>query len=224
MKIGNIDIEILAPVRAEGPLPLFLINDEPASHEKLFELCCEEKPLVLVSLSGFDWDKDLSPWPCPPVFRKTEGFAGKADDHLDLILKQILPALREELERRNIGIRYCAIAGYSLAGLFALYAGIRCDAFSKIASISGSLWYPDFVEYLQNNGISKNVDNVYLSLGDLEAKVRNPLTSTVRDKTEEIQVFLSAKTTAVFELNEGNHFKDPMLRTAKGIRYLLRDQ
>ncbi|MBQ9425215.1 MAG: hypothetical protein IJU42_04650 [Erysipelotrichaceae bacterium] len=223
MIIDQISITISYPEKTSDPLPLVLINDDQGSSEEIYALC-SDRPFVLASLSGFDWDRDLSPWPAKAVFKGGDDFSGKADDYLEQILTKILPAIKEELSQKNISVSYTAIAGYSLAGLFALYSGIRCDAFSKIASISGSLWYPGFDEYLFEHSISKNVDCVYLSLGDLEARTRNELMSTVQIKTEAICDFLKDKTKAVFELNEGNHFRDPSLRTAKGIRYLLNDQ
>ena len=223
MIIDQISISIFYPERTSDPLPLVLINNDHNSSEEIYTLC-SDRQFVLASLSGFDWNRDLSPWPAKAVFKGGEDFMGKADDYLEQILTKILPAVKEELSQKNIIVSYTALAGYSLAGLFALYAGIRCDIFSKIASVSGSLWYPGFDGYLYEHGISENVGCVYLSLGDLEARTRNELMSAVQIKTEAICDFLKNKTKAVFELNEGNHFRDPSLRTAKGIRYLLNDQ
>ena len=223
MIIDGIRIDILLPEQTDSPLPLVLINDDMNSEKQIYELC-DRQPFILASLSGFDWNRDLSPWPCKAVFRNGEDFAGGADAYLDRILSDILPAIRKQLDEKNIGVTYTALAGYSLAGLFALYAATRCDAFQRIASASGSLWYPGFRQYLTEKGISSQIDRVYLSLGDLEAKTKNQIMCTVQEETEKICGFLSDKTKAVFELNEGNHFKDAPLRTAKGILYLLKDQ
>ena len=43
--------------------------------------------------------------------------------------------------------QYHAIAGDSMAGLFAVYALYRTQVFSRVASASGSLWYPGLLEY-----------------------------------------------------------------------------
>ena len=43
------------------------------------------------------------------------------------------------------------IAGYSLAGLFALWAAWNSGYFRRVASVSGSLWYPGFTDYIRNN-------------------------------------------------------------------------
>ena len=45
-------------------------------------------------------------------------------------------------ERIHGKASFIGIAGYSLAGLFALYALYKTDAFTRVASMSGSLWFP----------------------------------------------------------------------------------
>ena len=118
--------------------------------------------------------------------------------------------------------RFIGIAGYSLAGLFALYAMYRCDAFDRAASMSGSLWFPDFREYALTHGMKKRPDKIYLSLGDKEAKARNALLKTVQDNTEQIvSHYRQLGLDVTWELNPGNHFRDAALRTAKGIRAIL---
>ena len=50
-------------------------------------------------------------------------------------------------------------------------------------------------------------DCIYFSLGDKEAKTRNPVLKTVQENTEEIQAFYQGKgIDTVFQLNPGNHF------------------
>ena len=63
---------------------------------------------------------------------------------------------------------------------------------------------------------------VYLSLGDQEKNTRNPLMSKVEEKTTEIAELLDPDHEVIFELNEGNHFKDAGRRITKAIRWLIR--
>ena len=76
---------------------------------------------------------------------------------------------------------FTGIAGYSLGGLFALYAAYHCDEFRRVASMSGSLWFPDFREYVLSHDFANRPDRIYLSLGDKEAKTRNPVLKTVQE-------------------------------------------
>ena len=41
------------------------------------------------------------------------------------------------------------IGGYSLAGLFSLWAAYQTDVFSGFAAASPSVWFPGFIEYMK---------------------------------------------------------------------------
>ena len=86
---------------------------------------------------------------------------------------------------------YVGIAGYSLAGLFALYAMYRCDCFARVASMSGSLWFPKFREYVLRHELMRQPEMLYMSLGDAEAKTKHAVLKTVQENTEAIVQALS---------------------------------
>ena len=112
------------------------------------------------------------------------------------------------------------IGGYSLAGLFALWAAYQTDRFAGVAAASPSVWFPNFVEYMKNNEIKSN--RVYLSLGDKEEKVRNPVMATVGEKIREAyNCLVRQKVKCTLEWNQGNHLKEPDVRTAKAFVWLL---
>ena len=59
--------------------------------------------------------------------------------------------------------------------------------------------------------------------GCAEAKTKNPVMATVEDKTRGIAERYKAKGYDVrFEMNQGGHFNDPELRTAKGIAWVIK--
>ncbi|MBQ9157922.1 MAG: hypothetical protein IJ136_01130, partial [Erysipelotrichaceae bacterium] len=93
--------------------------------------------------------------------------------------------------------------------------------FEGFVSASGSLWYPGLMNYMDEHKISSKIRKAYFSLGDQEAKTSHPLLSLVEINTGEIQRKLSGTIKTIFELNEGNHFKDADLRLAKGIIWIL---
>ena len=155
-----------------------------------------------------DWNRDLSPWKAKAVF-KGEDFGEGARETLEEILLF--------LSDRDKNYYLC---GYSLAGLFALWASFKTDIFTGIAAVSPSVWFPGFIDYMKERQIK--ADKVYLSLGDKEEKTKNPIMSTVGDcirEAEEIVKSQGAKTT--LEWNEGNHFRDVDIRVSKGIAWLL---
>ena len=162
----------------------------------------------LMAVKIEDWNRELSPWEAPAVFGK-EAFGGGAES----TLAELLPLCAEQGNRRFLG-------GYSLAGLFALWAACRTDAFAGVAAASPSVWFPGFTDFARARGL--RCGRVYLSLGDREEKTRNPVMATVGDRIRELSAWLSAGgTDCVLEWNPGNHFRDPELRTAKAFAWLL---
>ncbi|MBO5985401.1 MAG: esterase, partial [Lachnospiraceae bacterium] len=112
------------------------------------------------------------------------------------------------------------VGGYSLAGLFALWSAYQTDVFSGVAAASPSIWFPKFLDYMKTHNI--NCQRVYLSLGDKEAKTRNQVMATVADRISEASTLLQSQNiNCTLEWNEGNHFRDPDLRTAKAFAWLL---
>lgn len=164
--------------------------------------------LRLVGFKVKDWNRELSPWKAPAVFGK-EDFGDGAAETLDEILRFC--------EDRN---KTYIIGGYSLAGLFSLWAATKTDRFKGVAAASPSVWFPGFSEYLADNKLQ--CERVYLSLGDKEAKSRNPVMADVGDKIIKAKELFSAQgADCFFEWNEGNHFKDADLRTAKAFLWVM---
>ena len=173
----------------------------------------------LLSVGGLDWNRDMSPWECAPVMAQDEGYAGGADSYLSLLLEEILP---EGLKRLPESPSWIGIAGYSLAGLFALYALYRTDIFARAASMSGSLWFPEFTDFVRSHDMKRAPEKLYLSLGDKEAKTRNPYLKTVQENTEAaVQLYRDRGLDVTWELNPVNHFRDAEKRSAKGILGIL---
>ena len=114
------------------------------------------------------------------------------------------------------------IAGYSLAGLFALWSLWQTDAFDRAASASGSLWFPDFVDRASTAPFAGSPQAVYLSLGKKETKTPNRMMRHVLDDTRAMEALLVERgIPTTLELNPGNHFAQTDLRMARGIHWIL---
>ncbi len=201
--------------------PLIVLNNYSGNGssvmQKLRQLDCVDFNLLCVG--NLDWSHDMTPWYCPPLSNYDTPCTGGADEYLQLLLSEILPQA-EEMVRGEFP--YIGIAGYSLAGLFALYALYNCDVFARAASMSGSLWFPDFKEYCANHSMKRKPDKLYFSLGDQEAKTDNKFLRTVQEHTEAMIDHCRGLGIEVsWELNPGNHFKDAAMRSAKGIMAIL---
>ena len=201
--------------------PLILLNNYSGDGESVVRAMREinTPDCNLLVVGDLNWDHDMTPWYCPPLSKNDTPCTGGADEYLDLLLTEILPKAKELIDGTP---SFIGIAGYSLAGLFALYAAYRCDAFDRVASMSGSLWFPDFKEYALTHEMRKRPAKLYLSLGDREGRTRNSVLMTVQRNTEElVEHYRSLGLDVTWELNPGNHFKDAALRSAKGIKAIL---
>lgn len=175
-------------------------------------------PFSLAVISNLNWNHDMVPWDSPPAFKNAAPCTGGADNYLQLLTEEIIPTA----EKQITGIPcWRGIAGYSLAGLFALYAIYQTDFFSRVGSMSGSLWFPGMKEYIFSHKPKRRPECMYFSLGDKESKTRNPVLKSVRQNTEEIYAFYQREgIDTVFHMNPGNHFNHAAERTAAGICWL----
>ncbi len=201
--------------------PVIYLNTVPGEGGQVYQaLQAMECPdFTLVAVSGLEWNHDMAPWAIPPISKGDDPCTGGADQYLQLLTEEIIPKA-EKLARAETLWR--GLAGYSLAGLFALYALYRTDVFSRVASVSGSLWFPGFPDYVFSHGMKRVPDRLYLSLGDREYKTRNPYLKSVQTNTEAISAFYRQRgIDLAFQLNPGNHFQNAVRRTAAGIAWTL---
>ena len=171
----------------------------------------------LKAVQVHSWNLDLGPWPAPAVFGK-EDFGDGAAQTLEYLLNKVIKE-DPDTASRSAG-RKVYLGGYSLAGLFALWAGYQTDRFDGIAAASPSIWYPGFIDFMKERKI--RTDLVYLSLGDREEKTRNPVMSTVGGRIRDAyEILNSTGVKCILEWNKGNHFREPDLRTARAFAWLL---
>lgn len=234
-------------IAGAGPLPVVCIHSFRGNGEDVWKACREAgcPPFALVSVNnpGSGLDDELSPWPAEGVWKGQAPYKGLATEHLKWLTEQCLPeaeariaAMATAADATGNSIRECQdgsqdrqpqflpiIAGYSLAGLFALWAAWHSGYFKRVASVSGSMWYPGFKEYIRDNSPRSEIGMAYFSLGDKESHTSHPLMGQVDICTASIVESVRSRCPAtVFEWNRGNHFDHPELRMARAIAWLLR--
>ena len=197
----------------------------------------------LVSVGVDLWEENFSPWCAPRVFAKGPNFGNGAQKTLDTLIDQVIPWAESELSEPPA---YRVLVGYSLAGLFSLWAGVSqqvtcgCQpgtatgapaapqpvaTFQRIGAVSGSFWFPSLLDYVdqQLSGGAVGLTHVYLSLGDREARTPNPQIMHVRENAELLASKLeNAGITSTFELNRGNHFQNVEGRMQKALDWLVK--
>ena len=165
------------------------------------------KDFCLFTAKVNDWNNDLSPWKAPPVFGDTPFGEGAS-----ATLSSLLNEMPKDAE--------LYIGGYSLSGLFALWAACNCSVFKGVAAVSPSVWFPGFIDYAKEH--TPQTGSIYLSLGDKEEKTRNPVMATVGISIRLLHDILTEKEIpCILEWNEGNHFRQPDIRMARGFAWLL---
>lgn len=184
------------------------------------KLCCPE--FCLAAISNLNWNDDLTPWNCPPLYDGDQACNGKADRYLNELDEKILPETRQLLMENGQNVSYNILAGYSLGGLFALYAGFNSHQFSKLATASASLWYPDLLEYVYKHKLNDNIECIYFSLGNLESKTDVEMLTSVEENTILIEEYLKQYVKTIYEENDGDHYTNPTLRMAKAIKWTLK--
>ena len=198
---------------------------------------------------GIDlWEENFSPWCAQRVFAKGPNFGDGAQKTLDTLINQVIPWAESELSEPPV---YRVLVGYSLAGLFSLWAGLSpqlsdaaapqvarscqpgaapqlsapASTFQRIGAVSGSFWFPDLLDYVdqQLSGGAVGLTHAYLSLGDREARTPNPQIMHVRENAELLASKLqNAGIISTFELNRGNHFQNVEGRMQKALDWLVK--
>ena len=220
MQIGNRPCRIYGEAHAE-----YLLLQMTGEHE----LQSMDNEVVAIAQSGQNflfaaipvenWNDALSPWDAPAVWGK-QGFGGKAGETLCLLTEQIIPSLKQQFRLpEDIKI---ILGGYSLAGLFALWASTQTDLFYGIAAASPSVWFPGWMEFEQRHPMQ--AQHIYLSLGDKEEHTKNAVMAAVGDHIRTLHSRLIERgADCTLEWNSGGHFKDADLRTAKAFRWTMEE-
>lgn len=178
-----------------------------------------DRNFSLVAFKIDDWNSELTPWEMP-LLRGKGNFGDGATRTLEFIKNDLIPALSECINTGNNGIKYI-LGGYSLAGLFSLWSGYQTDIFEGIAAVSPSVWYKKWIEYVETEKTLS--EKIYLSLGDTEEKTKHQILSKIGENIRKQHEILenSGNVKTVLEWNEGNHFKNPDIRTAKGFLWVM---
>ena len=257
--VGNSIPVIFWPVSEEHGQSLGEAAEYAAT--RINESTRETDRYVLAAFEVKDWNLELAPWKAE-IPEIGQNFGGEGKETLRWIQDAAMPWLQSEATAQE---EECGqpevtvssetvetadtlsttehftyyIAGYSLGGLFALWALTVSAAFAGAAACSASQWFPGWLDYLEEKGLadiagcSENPAStgkanriVYLSLGGKEHKTPNPFVATILDATKRCDALLekdAAVRKHVLEMNRGGHFSDPDGRVAKGITWILKN-
>ena len=192
---------------------------EPFKIEWLHEMSSRYKmSVVMIYIPAEGWNDMLTPWPEPGETPDSPPFAGNALQTLNIIQKQVIPEAEKSLGLQSIEER--DLIGVSLSGLFTLWQWTQCDTFKSIASLSGSYWYPGFMQWFEKVVPNKS-GKAYFLLGEKEPKAWIKAYRSVGENTEAIVKKLQTYgIPTTFQWVPGDHFADPLGRAEDAFKFL----
>jgi len=220
MQIGNRPCRIYGEAHAEYLLLQMTGEHELQSMEsEATAIAQSAHRFLFAAIPVESWNDALSPWEAPAVWGK-QGFGGKATDTLSFLTEQVIPTLKQRFHLpENVKI---ILGGYSLAGLFALWASTQTDLFYGVAAASPSVWFPGWMEFEQQHPMQ--TQHIYLSLGDKEEHTKNAVMAVVGDNIRALHSQLTARgVDCTLGWNSGGHFKNADLRTARAFRWVMEE-
>lgn len=200
----------------------FQISEIMLGIESHFGEDCTE--FLLLSVKSQNWNDDYTPWSASALTKESESFGGGASKYLDFLVN-IIKAFIDEHYRTKPEPENTVLIGYSLGGLLALYALYKTRTFGSIGSLSGSLWFDGWTEFMDTNKPLDIDSKVYLSLGKGEIHGRNQRIARVGDCTRWAAAILKEQLTCaenlMLEWNNGGHFTEIPQRYQRAILWLM---
>lgn len=211
---SGMTVRIRGEERTEGPV-LWVLLAESEEEKTAGQY---RKDCVLITVTGFEWNRDLSPWPARKIFPQGEDFGGRAGQFLRFLEEDLVPETEKYL---RFAVEERGILGYSMAGLFAVSAMYQTSLFTGVASVSGSLWFDGWKEYAMSHPMKRH-PCIYLSLGRKERCTRNPRMALVEEHTDALARYWGKSCSLVYEKNAGGHFTEYEKRMSRGMEELIR--
>lgn len=200
----------------KGPAVLWAVSEQELERLDQITTDLSDCSGIIAAFVVTDWNRDLSPWKAPAAFGAND-FTGEGNKTFSWLKDRLIPYIQDLFE--DITVFYTA--GYSLGGLFALWAMLQTSLISGCASCSGSLWFPGMEQFLQEHPVHAG-QRIYLSLGTHEERTRNPIMCRVGEMTRKLAEDCRKRgASSILEWNPGGHFRDVELRMERGLRWIL---
>lgn len=219
--VDDLHVSVYSCHQPERPV-VYLHDLDACGPELLSFLKAQDAPacsLVSITVPKTKWNDIMAPWRTPGHYPAFLRCSGGAPAYLKTLIETILP--QAEAAIGSVGWR--AVAGYSLAGLFALYA--LCESseiFSRACLVSGSFWYPDLKDWFFDHLPAVLPQSIYFSTSLAEFHSKNRFFAPLKDTVQMIEGWFEQQgIPAVLVVNPGNHFQQPLERTADGLLWIL---
>lgn len=148
--------------------------------------------VIFVGIEPVERTREYTPWEAAPLM-KGESFDGEGDAYLSFVTEKVLPFVRGRY-RITEDASQTGITGGSLGALISLYAAFRKpEYFGRFALMSASLWFENFVEFVENNSFAQDEIRLYMYVGEQEGVGRANLQQHMVPNTKKVYAILKDK-------------------------------
>lgn len=219
-EIGSLKIHVFPAATENSPvvylhgLDGFALDVEPT----LEDAYDGKVSLVVITIPYEEWSNLLAPWSTPDGWPQYVACTGGAPEYIKTFTGQIVPKAESFMQKPGERV----LAGYSLAGLFAIWSLFETDLFDKIACASGSLWFPGFEKWFFTHQMKRIPEYVYFSISDEEFNSENKYLEPVKPTTIAVRNWFDRQgVETTFVLDPGDHYQDVLQRTSAAIFWVL---
>ncbi len=212
----NIENKTIFAYNVQPAAPTFyaFVDQEAQADELAFRL----PEYNVVALMEPNWEQSFTPWAAPKLYKKAADFGGGAAAYHAWFTQTLVAEVEQRMGWQP---QWRALLGYSLAGLFALYAAYEMPYFQRVACVSGSLWFDGWTDFAASHTPKTLPAAMYFSLGEQEANSKNARLAQVQAAMEHTVAQWQAYGVPLrYEINAGGHFDDVAERLAKAARWL----
>lgn len=165
---------------------------------------------------------DYTPWPVPALADGAPAFGGLGEQYLDFLANDLKPYIDGTYRTLPEPVNTC-ILGVSLGGLISLYAIYKQACFGCAVSVSGSLWYPGLIDFMENHAPCSSAVRVLLLSGRMEGACDpQPLRHSVRC-VQRAQLILEQQLFArgiPLIWDDGDHMDNLHLRFKRALQWV----
>lgn len=124
--------------------------------------------MLFVGLDPKERLDEYTPWFAKALTPRFKDFGGQGDQFLSLVVEELKPYIDNHYHTLQ-GPQGTALMGASLGGMISLYGASKYpEVFGKVGSLSASLWYEGFMDYMEALPKLPRGMKVYLDVGTLE--------------------------------------------------------
>lgn len=177
---------------------------------------------IIVGVTPRNRLDDYTPWPAPALTDSVSAFGGLGEQYLDFLANDLKPYI-DDVYRTLPDPVNTSILGVSLGGLISLYALYKQVCFGCAVSVSGSLWYPSLIDFMQNHAPCSSVSRVLLLSGRREGACEPPPLQHSIQCVQRARLILEQQ---LFDRDipliwdEGNHRDNLHLRLKKALQWI----